>query len=187
MRSFALFDVASDAAAASCDAPAETRAASAQRSGSAGGAETAVSPPAHDAWCAADFAWDPRELVRTALLANGTRPETRLTRCCRAAGGVRGPARAPPAAQARAHVRHTPAAAVLRGGGLRAEPERGHPRQGERHLAGRTRVIVRSRRFHAQAYNVRYRICELHLRAASVDVDGTATRWCQTCVRALLA
>ena len=80
MRSFALFDVASDAAAASCDAPAETRAASAQRSGSAGGAETAVSPPAHDAWCAADFAWDPRELVRTALRANTTRPETRLTR-----------------------------------------------------------------------------------------------------------
>jgi len=40
---------------------------------------------------------------------------------------------------------------------------------------------------HEQVYNVRYRICELHLRAASVDVDGSAARWCQTCVRDLLA
>ena len=32
-------------------------------------------------------------------------------------------------------------------------------------------------------YNSRYRICEPHLRAASVDIAGVASRWCQTCTR----
>ena len=32
-------------------------------------------------------------------------------------------------------------------------------------------------------YNVRYRICEIHLRAPSADIAGVASRWCQTCTR----
>lgn len=64
MRGFALFDIASDAAAMSSDPGNATRSASAQRSGSEDEA-AARSPLEHEAWRAADYAWDPRELVRT--------------------------------------------------------------------------------------------------------------------------
>ena len=36
---------------------------------------------------------------------------------------------------------------------------------------------------HGKAYNVRYRLCELHLRAGSVHLASGAARWCQTCSR----
>ena len=32
-------------------------------------------------------------------------------------------------------------------------------------------------------YNMRYHICEPHLRAPSADIAGVASRWCQTCTR----
>ena len=34
-----------------------------------------------------------------------------------------------------------------------------------------------------RAYNLRYRVCMLHLRADLVEMDGQAMRFCQKCSR----
>lgn len=36
---------------------------------------------------------------------------------------------------------------------------------------------------HGKDYNRRYRLCQLHLRSAEVQLAGVASRWCQTCSR----
>jgi hypothetical protein len=122
--------------------------------------------PLHTTWSVADFAWDGEELFQVTifverLLGRGrvTRAPLLTARCTRAAQAF-------PRPEANAARRRDPRAVASR-------------RAAKTCLVAGCAVSLKD----CPAYHVRYRLCDEHLRASAVDIDGVASRFCQTCSR----